>query len=139
MESKKQFQVRSKVWVQDVEGNVVFGLGRLRILEAIERHGSLRAAALELNMGYRAIWARIRATEERLGAPILEKKQGGKSGGGSCLTPIGEQLVRDFRALQTVIERESDQAFAGTLGLGLDAVCNNSGIQNSEDRRQNKK
>lgn len=122
MESKKQFQVRSKVWVQDAEGNVVFGLGRLRILEAIERHGSLRAAALELNMGYRAIWARIRATEERLGAPILEKKQGGRSGGGSCLTPIGEQLVRDFRTLQNVIERESDHAFADTLGLDLDAV-----------------
>lgn len=122
MKSKKQFQVRSKVWVQDDEGNVVFGLGRLRILEAIERHGSLRAAALELNMGYRAIWARIRATEERLGASILEKKQGGKSGGGSCLTPLGEQLVRDFRELQRAIERESDQAFAGTLGRDLDAV-----------------
>lgn len=122
MKSKQQFQVRSKVWVQDATGNVVFGLGRLRILEAIARHGSLRSAALELNMGYRAIWARIRATEERLGAAILEKKQGGKSGGGSCLTPLGEQLVRDFRALQNVIERESDQAFAGTLGMDLDAV-----------------
>ncbi len=127
VENKKKFQVRSKVWVQDAEGNVVFGLGRLRILEAIERHGSLRAAALELSMGYRAIWARIRATEERLGVSILEKKQGGRSGGGSCLTPIGEKLVRDFRALQRVIERESDHAFADTLGQDLDAVLQKQG------------
>ena len=127
VENKKKFQVRSKVWVQDAEGNVVFGLGRLRILEAIERHGSLRAAALELNMGYRAIWARIRATEERLGVSILEKKQGGRSGGGSCLTPIGEKLVRDFRTLQRVIERESDHAFADTLGQDLDAVLQKQG------------
>lgn len=122
MGKNKKFQVRSKVWVQDAEGNVVFGAGRLRILEAIERYGSIRAAALELNMGYRAIWARIQATEERLGAPILEKKKGGRSGGGSRLTPLGEKLVRDFRALQSTIERQSDHVFADTFGNDLDTV-----------------
>jgi molybdate transport system regulatory protein len=122
MEKKKKFHVRSKIWVQDEDGEVVFGLGRLRILEAIQRQGSIRAAAAELNMGYRAIWARIRATEERLGTSILEKKQGGRSGGGSCLTSMGERLARDFRILQNVVERETDHTFADTLEADLDEV-----------------
>ena len=60
---QKLFYIRSKVWMEDEEGNVVFGLGRLRILEAIQRLGSINAAAKELKMGYRAIWGRITASE----------------------------------------------------------------------------
>ncbi|MBI9074632.1 MAG: LysR family transcriptional regulator [Desulfatibacillum sp.] len=131
---QKKFQVRSKVWVQDEEGNVVFGLGRLRILDAIQRKGSLRAAAQELNMGYRAIWARIRATEERLGVPILEKKQGGRSGGGSSLTPIAEQLLEDFRSLQRVIEKETDKTFADTLQQDLDTFIQEHGQEAKTDK-----
>ena len=123
----KKFQVRSKVWVQDDEGNVVFGLGRLRILEAIRETGSLRAAAQELGMGYRAIWARVRATEERLGIPILEKKQGGKSGGGSSLTPVAEQLLKDFKNLQRAIEKETDKTFAKSLEEDLDTFVQEHG------------
>ncbi|WP_035220190.1 LysR family transcriptional regulator [Desulfatibacillum aliphaticivorans] len=116
----KKFQVRSKIWVQDDEGNVVFGLGRLRILEAIQKTGSLRAAAQELGMGYRAIWARIRATEERLGVPVLEKKQGGRSGGGSFLTPFAEKLLEDFKSMQRKVEKETDKTFAKSFEENLD-------------------
>jgi molybdate transport system regulatory protein len=39
------FRIRSKIWVEDANGKVVFGLGRYRILEAVQRLGSLQAAA----------------------------------------------------------------------------------------------
>jgi molybdate transport system regulatory protein len=38
---------RSKLWLQDSEGNVVFGAGRLKILKAIQRNGSIHADAKE--------------------------------------------------------------------------------------------
>jgi hypothetical protein len=41
---EKSYFVKSKIWVEDSDGNVVFGLGRYRILDAIERLGSLQAA-----------------------------------------------------------------------------------------------
>lgn len=41
---------RSKVWLEDEEGNLVFGSGRLRILQAVRDTGSLYAAARELKM-----------------------------------------------------------------------------------------
>ena len=35
------FRIKSKIWVEDDKGKVVFGLGRYRILEAVRRLGSL--------------------------------------------------------------------------------------------------
>jgi molybdate transport system regulatory protein len=107
----KQLYSRSKIWLEDAEGKVVFGSGRLRILKAIEKTGSIHAAAKELKMGYRAVWARIHATEERLGAQLLEKRIGGAAGGGSCLTPLAEELVHAFTRLQQDIEHETDDQF----------------------------
>jgi molybdate transport system regulatory protein len=107
---------RSKVWLQDADGNVVFGAGRLRILKAIRRNGSIHAAAKELNIGYRAVWARIHATEERLGLPLLEKHKGGAAGGGSQLTPLAESLISYFTLIQDQIEKETDLLFQKYLG-----------------------
>jgi len=110
---------RSKVWLQDADGNVVFGAGRLRILKAIKRNGSILAAARELKIGYRAVWARIHATEERLGIQLLEKQIGGASGGGSRLTPLAESLIEQFEAIQKTVEQETDELFSQSLSLDL--------------------
>lgn len=107
---------RSKIWLQDEDGNVIFGAGRLRILKAIKRNGSIHAAAKDLKIGYRAVWARIHATEERLGIKLLEKKIGGASGGGSELTPLAEFLIDQFTIIQNRIEKETDKLFQERLG-----------------------
>lgn len=109
--NQKSFYIRSKVWMEDEEGNVVFGLGRMRILDAIQRLGSINAAAKELRMGYRAIWGRITASEERLGKPLLVRN----AGGGSQLTPFAEDLMERFRSLHRSVEIESDALFESTL------------------------
>lgn len=118
-EKKKTFFIRSKVWIEDEGGKVVFGLGRLRMLEAIGRHGSIQAAAKELKMSYRAVWGRIKATEERLGAPLLVKSIGGASGGGSQLTPLALRLVEQFRQLHRCIATDSDDLFERAFALQL--------------------
>ena len=107
---------RSKVWLEDADGNVVFGLGRLRILKAIKRNGSILAAAKELKIGYRAVWARIHATESRLGEKLLEKTKGGAAGGGSHLTPLAESIIEQFDRIQQEIENQTDTLFNRSLG-----------------------
>jgi molybdate transport system regulatory protein len=114
-ESKPLFS-RSKVWLEDADGNVVFGMGRLRILKAIKRHGSIHAAAKELSIGYRAVWGRIHATESRLGEKLLEKTKGGAAGGGSQLTPLAESIIEHFDKIQQCIEKETDALFNQSLG-----------------------
>jgi molybdate transport system regulatory protein len=107
----KKLFIRSKVWIEDQDGNVVFGLGRIKILKAVDRLGSLHAAAKELKMGYRAIWGRIRATEERLGELLLIRTIGGISGGGSKLTPFAHMVLDQFEKLHREIRLHSDRQF----------------------------
>ena len=103
--------VRSKIWIVDPAGQVVFGLGRLRILKAVQRHGSIQAAAAELKMSYRAIWGRIKATEERLGQPLLVRSIGGTAGGGSRLTPFAEALIERFQKMHREVSIDADGLF----------------------------
>jgi len=109
------FRIRSKIWVEDPNGKVVFVLGRYRILEAVQRLGSLQAAAHELRMSYRAIWARISATEERLGKPLLIREPKG-----SRLTPLGQTLLKQFQRLQKLVEAESDEVYHDLMSVYLD-------------------
>lgn len=103
-----KFHSRSKIWIEDDHGNVVFGLGRYRILTLIKEKGSLQAAAKQLKMGYRGIWGRIKATEERLGEKLLIKTVGGAKGGGSQLTPLAEKLIEEFGKTLVLLEKKVD-------------------------------
>ena len=111
---------RSKIWLQDQSGEVIFGFGRVRILEAIEKHGSINAAAKELKMGYRAVWARISATENRLGKKLLVRQAGGSAGGGSQLTPLAKDLVKNFKKVQMSVETMTDELFKNLMSEELD-------------------
>lgn len=108
---RTKVSVRSKVWLEDRKGRIIFGLGRVRILEAIEKCGSLNAAAKDLKMSYRAVWGKIKASEEALGKPLLVKSQGGKAGGGSILTSYANTLIKRYLALSRVIDEQADELF----------------------------
>lgn len=112
---KNRFIIRAKIWIENCEGKVVFGLGRYRMLEAVDRHSSLHAAAKELKMSYRALWGRIKASEKRLGKPLVES-----SGRGTTLTPFARQLMDRFRAIQEQVCQESDECFKNMMVTKLD-------------------
>lgn len=107
--------VKSKIWIVDEEGKVVFGAGRMRILSAVEEYGSILAAAKSLGMSYRAVWGKIKATEERLGQPILETQAGGAHGGGSTLTPFGRVLIERYRQLEDLATTSAETFFHGVF------------------------
>ncbi len=109
----KQLKVRVKIWIEDEDGKMVFGTGRMRILEAVDRGGSILAAAKELGMSYRAVWGKIKASEERLGQPLVRKHMGGPHGGGSELTALGKALLESFGQLLKVTKTTSDALFQG--------------------------
>ncbi|MBI9073763.1 MAG: winged helix-turn-helix domain-containing protein [Desulfatibacillum sp.] len=100
--------VRSKIWLQNKEGEVIFGHGRIKILKAIQEHGSINAAAQSLSMSYRGAWKRIKNAEERLGHSLLESKIGGHAGGGSKLTPFALELMERFESMQEKVEIMAD-------------------------------
>lgn len=105
-------RIRTKVWIDDDQGKVIFGSGREHMLEAIERLGSMNKAAKALNMSYRALWGRIKSTEERLGTRVLVTKLGGGKDCGSALTPAGKDFLKNFKRLKARIVKVADQEFA---------------------------
>jgi molybdate transport system regulatory protein len=90
---------------------MVFGSGRLKILNEVEKRGSILAASKSLNMSYRAAWGKIKATEDCLGRPLLTRQVGGASGGGSKLTPLAKALVDRFKSLKSLINKNADSIF----------------------------
>lgn len=129
LSKSKKLAIRSKIWIEDEKGNMVFGLGRLRILWAIEKYGSILAASKSLNMSYRAAWGKIKTTEQRLGKPLLARQVGGVSGGGSQLTPFGKALVKKFEYLQSLVEKEADLFFREHFNVELDNPKDSSGSE----------
>lgn len=109
------FAIRSKIWIEDRQGLAVFGPGRYRILEAVDRLQSLQAAAKDLKMSYRAVWCRIKVSEERLGKALVARE-----GRGSRLTPFARELMVAFQEIQTKVRSESDAVFASLLSRALE-------------------
>ena len=68
--------------------------------------GRCQATAKDLRMRYRAVWCRIKASEERLGKPLVARE-----GRGSCLTPLAKKLMKQYRRIQAVVENESDEIY----------------------------
>ena len=73
----------------DFEGSESFGPGKVRLLELIDAHGSIRSAASAMNMSYRHAWLLLQAVEDTFGAPVISTATGGAKGGGAKLTEFG--------------------------------------------------
>jgi molybdate transport system regulatory protein len=84
-------EIKSKIWIES-KGKPVFGRGRRFLLEAIDKYGSINQAAKEINISYRKAWGYIKAMEERLGFKLIERRTGGKNGGGAIITNEAEPL-----------------------------------------------
>lgn len=78
------------------DGEKFFGEGPCRLLKGIERTGSLRAAAMEMNMSYSKATIILNRAEKALKFPLTEKTIGGKGGGGSQLTPEAKEFLKRY-------------------------------------------
>ena len=88
----------TKITLTDDNGIKFFGEGPCRLLRCVERTGSLRSAAMEMEMAYSKASRILKQAEENLGLPLTARSAGGKDGGGSILTPQGRQLLRQYEA-----------------------------------------
>jgi molybdate transport system regulatory protein len=108
--SHNGLEIRSKVWIE-ADGEPVFGRGRRFLLEAIDSHGSINRAAREVNISYRKAWSHIKAMEERLGIQLVERKAGGRNGGGAALTAEARRFLKKFEAMEEGLRKTVDERF----------------------------
>jgi molybdate transport system regulatory protein len=103
-----------KVWL-DHNGKA-FGDGPYELLKRVERTKSLHKAANEMGMSYSKAWGLIRILEKRLGFDLLEKKVGGRSGGGSSVTLMGRNLMDQYQRFRSEVEKGLRKIYQKYLG-----------------------
>jgi molybdate transport system regulatory protein len=103
-------KIKSKIWIE-VDGEPVFGRGRRFLLQAIEKHGSINQAAKEINISYRKAWSYIKAMEERLGMKLVERRTGGKNGGGARLTDAARDFLKRYGKFEDELRKITDEKF----------------------------
>ena len=92
--------------------DIAVGPGKIELLEAIARTGSITAAARALGMSYRRAWLLVDTMNRCFKSPVVEAEAGGRSGGGTRLTATGAQVLRRYRK----VEKLTASAAATELG-----------------------
>ena len=100
---------RITFWEQN--GEKFFGEGPARLLRGIEEHGSLRSAAISMDMAYTKALKLLKNAEAALGFPLTTRTTGGKSGGGSTLTPEGKAWLSRYEAYATACAEANREMF----------------------------
>src|SRR5262245_21331962 len=77
------------------------GPGKIRLLEAVDRTGSISQAGRALGMSYRRAWLLIDDMNKSFRHAVVSAKPGGSQGGGAVVTPFGSELIRNYRAIET--------------------------------------
>ncbi|HEY1926206.1 MAG TPA: TOBE domain-containing protein [Caulobacteraceae bacterium] len=84
-------------------GGARAGEDRLRLLEAIDRLGSITAAGHEVGLSYRAAWDAVQALNNLFPKPLVVARAGGRSGGAAELTAEGVAALKTLRHVQAEI------------------------------------
>lgn len=101
----------TKIQLTDDNGNKFFGEGPCRLLRCVEKTGSLRAAAMEMEMAYSKASKLLKQAEESLGFSLTTRSVGGKDGGGSVLTPEGKQWLCQYEAYRDACTKANQTLF----------------------------
>lgn len=101
----------------DIEGKGSVGPGKIRLLELIEEHGSIRKASAAQKMSYGRAWGLVQELNGIFGKPVLHANPGGKAGGGAHLTPLGRNVVAAYRAAEHASARAAGRPIAELQAL----------------------
>ncbi|MDR3212308.1 MAG: TOBE domain-containing protein [Azoarcus sp.] len=104
----------------ETEQGTFLGNTRIRLLEAIDTHGSISQAAKYVPLSYKAAWDAVDAMNNLADKSLVTRATGGRHGGGTRLTDYGRQMVELYRALeaeyQAALERLTASMNAGGAG-----------------------
>ena len=89
------------------------GPGKIRLLEAIHRTGSIAQAGRALGMSYRRAWLLIDDMNRCFRHAVIRAKPGGSQGGGAVLTDFGAELARDYRAIEAAAAAAAKRRLRG--------------------------
>jgi len=97
--------------------DIAIGPGKIDLLEAIARTGSITAAAKALGMSYRRAWLLVDMMNRCFVSPVVAAEVGGPRGGGTRLTLLGEELMRRYRRIEIAAAQANADDLAALMRL----------------------
>lgn len=107
--------IHTNLWLEN-DGHVALSRWRVQLLEAIDRTGSIRAAAAQLQITYDLAWHRLDEMEQALGARLVDRRRGGPGGGAAQLTAVGRDYVARFNRFAAAADACIARLFADSFG-----------------------
>jgi 8-oxo-dGTP diphosphatase len=89
------YDLRLKMWLVR-DGEFILSDGRAHLLRRIRETKSISEAAKEMGMSYRHAWGILHRIAENAGGDIVTSSRGGKKGGETMLTPLGEDILTEY-------------------------------------------
>ncbi|WP_443748305.1 TOBE domain-containing protein [Asticcacaulis solisilvae] len=96
------------------------GAARIRLLEEIERHGSISAAAKAVGLSYKGAWDAVQALNNLSRQPLVLATAGGRAGGAASVSPAGRALIAAFGRAETALSAYAAEVQAVLDGEGVD-------------------
>ena len=97
------------------------GAGKVALLEAIEKTGSISAAGRAHQMSYRRAWLLVDDLNQIFAESVVAAHHGGAKGGGASLTEQGHRVIALYREaeakMRAAAQGEIDE-FERSLGPG---------------------
>lgn len=107
-------RIRPRIYIGK---NIALGPGKIDLLDRVGQTRSIAAAARALGLPYKKAWLLIDSLNQGFGRPVVDTAAGGKGGGGACLTPLGQELVIRYMALEQRINAASEAELQALLEL----------------------
>ena len=76
------------------------GPGKMRLLDLIDQHGSISAAARAMGMSYRHAWLLVDSLNGAFREPLVATRPGGSADKRAGVTPFGRDVLARFHAMQ---------------------------------------
>ncbi|KHG33522.1 MULTISPECIES: winged helix-turn-helix domain-containing protein [unclassified Sulfurospirillum] len=108
---RPRLYVKTKTWIENAEGELLFGKGKTEILELIEQEGSIAKASEKIGMNYKKAWTHIKILQKNINDVMVETKQGGGEDAGTKLTLVAKEYMDNYRKLQADIENYANERF----------------------------
>lgn len=106
--------VRPRIYLSDA---LAIGPGKIDLLRLVSEQHSIAAAARTLKIPYKRAWVLIESLNQGFGKPVVETTSGGKGGGGTSLTLLGQQLVERYDALEARLNTQATEELAAVRAL----------------------
>lgn len=107
----KNLQVKTKTWIANKDGEILFGKGKTELLECIDKTGSILKAAAMMEINYKKAWVHLDTLQTNAGEQLVIKRQGRSENSGTRLTERAKELMKNYEILQKDIENYANKRF----------------------------